>query len=443
MSVEGFRDEGGLFGIAGHPRAVTVVCAGLRELHHRGERSAGLVASDGYVLRSARGLVNELFPGATLRGLGGGLVLGQVFGADAPPDGPFLARVRGGSVAIALSGHVANATRLRRDLDDRGAVQTSTADAELLAHLVAQSPQKTVVNRLVDALWRAEGGFSVVAITEDRLIAVRDPRGFRPLVFGRLDGAALFASEDGAVRAIGGEVVRDVEPGEMIIVDPGGVRSVAPFPRRPRASCVQELVSIARPDGRALDVPVHGVRVALGERLWREQPCAKAEIIVPWPDGGAAAASGAALIAGIPSIPALFRPPGADDGLADGTRIRLAAIPSIVEGHIIALVAPSLATGEGLRQGVAALRAAGAVEVHVRLASPEVKSGCPYGVRGPAADVTTAIGADSTAWLPLPAFREVLAQHHASGACEGCLSGEWPVPPDVDGQLPLFEASAV
>lgn len=459
--MDQFRDEGGLFAVAGHLRAATVVSLGLRALHHRGSDGAGLVASDGFGLRGVHqlGSAAEIFSATVIQGLPGALAIGQV--AHLPGGGiqelPFQARVRGGRCAIAMVGRFVNAVRVRRDLEDRGAVLTTGTDAELLVHLVAQSSQRTVVNRLVDALWKLEGAYAVVMLTEDRLVAIRDPRGVRPLVLGRLDGSTIFATEDAAIHAVGGEVVREVDGGEMVIVDPGGTRSVAPLPRQRRAGCSQEIITLARPDAGAFGSNVHALRHALGSRTAAEQPAGRAELVVAWPDGGEAFANGYARIAGIPWFPALFHPSGpchepeADTAEA-GVHLRFAAVGGVVAERRVALVLPTLATGRAVRQAIAVLRRAGATEVHVRVGSPQVRAGCAYGVLGPSADevaapagessaLVTRIGADSCGFLSLDGLRAVQQEHGISGACDGCLSGEWPIPLEVDGQLPLFDAS--
>jgi amidophosphoribosyltransferase len=398
------RDESGLFAVAGHPRAARVVAAGLEALGHRGE-GPRIAATDGFVLRMGEHAA-------------GTHAIGQ-HGADGP-DPLAIGRFRGFAAAAALAGRFTNGQALRRELDGRGALFVSGGDAELVLHQMAQSGQKSFVNRLVDALWRVEGAFSVLVLGEGRVVAVRDPRGFRPLVLGRIGAATALSSEEGAIRAVGGEVIRDVEPGEMVIIDTA-VRSVAPYLRQDRRACSQEVLAIASSAARAFGRPVHSVRVALGERLAVEAPCGTADVVVGTEDPPAIAL-GYASRAGVPWGP---------------------TVPDLVVGRRVALVAPSFVRGDALRDAVTALRGLGAVEVHVRVASPPLRAPCAYGVAGPAADdlaasdpaaLVTALQADSLAFLALESYRRVLGPGH----CDGCLSGDWPVAPEADGQLPLF-----
>jgi amidophosphoribosyltransferase len=456
--VEGFRDESGLFGVAGHVRAAELVRVGLSALRHRGDQGAGLVASDGFVLRAWRGLgdVGEVFGGPQLQGLVGRHALGQVVriahaesaplgdpAAGPAPDVPLLARVRGGRIAVAMAGRFTNGPRLRRELEEKGAVLTTASDAEILLHLVGQSGQRTAVNRLVDALWRVEGAFALLVLTEDRLVAVRDPRGIRPLVLGRLEGATVAATEDAAIRAVGGEVLRVVEPGEMVIVDPTATRSVAPFRRQPRTPCIHEGVSLARTDAQVAGRAIYPLRVGLGERLAADQPAPRGQVVVGLPEDGVPAALGFARASKLPFEDALAR--------AGST---FTAVP-FLSGRRVVLVAASLVTGVDVGRAAAALRAAGAAEVHVRVAAAPVRMPCSYGVTGPTADeivqvdtgslvaLTQRLGADSLAFLSIEAQREAAAgKGGPTGFCDACFSGNWPIAPETDGQLPLFEGDA-
>lgn len=427
------RDEAGLFAVGGHSRAVAVTIAGLHAARRRGAKSVGLATNDGLSVRAIRGEgdPSDALADATLRGLAGTQAIGVVSHAD--PEGPFVARVRGAWLGLVTVGRLTNAVRLAREQDERGAVTTTGSDAEVIAHLVGQSTQRTPVNRLVDALWKVEGAFAVVALTDDRLVAVRDARGIRPLLYGRVDGAALFATEEGSITAVGGEVLREVEPGEMLIVDASGVRSVAPFPRRPRAACSQEVASLARADARAGGHPVHPIRERLGERLANDAPCS-ADIVVSLDD--AAVASGFARAHNLPWQPALVRDQGP-----------VMAIGSVCAGSRVVVVAAASAPAL-LRESVAAVRRAGALEVHVRIATPAVRFGCAYGFGGPSGDEssdgpsvtwTLDLGADSVAFQTQDALREVLGAF-GGGFCDACTSGDWPVAPEIDGQLALFGA---
>ncbi len=245
--MDRFRDGSGVFGVAGHPQASNLVVAGLRALRHRADGAAGLAAGDAGSIRVHRGIgpVADVLGPVQIQGLGGAFAIGQVSrladpGAalsDAldPTDRLVTGRLRDARVAIVVNGRFTNAARLRQEVADRGAVLQGASDAELLLHLMAHSTQRTLVNRLVDALWRVDGAYAALVMFEDKLIAVRDPRGFRPLILGRIDDATAFAPEESVLRAADGEPRRDVRPGEMVIVDARGGQSVEPFKSRPSA----------------------------------------------------------------------------------------------------------------------------------------------------------------------------------------------------------------
>ncbi len=466
-TIEGFRDEQGLFGVAGHGRAAELAVLGLYAMQHRGDDGAGLVASDGYTLRCWRGAgsVGSVFSAGPLQGLVGRLAIGQVSRGGsaslvtgviaAEPEMPVVGRVRGGQVAVTMAGKFTNGVRLRRDLEDRGAVLVTNSDAEVLLQWMAQSNQRTFVNRLVDALWKVEGAFSVLVCSEDRMIAVRDPRGFRPLVMGRIGSANVVASEGGAIRAAGGEVLREIGPGEMVILDPSGATTVTPFPKRPRAACLQELVQVAGVDAHVFGQDVYPVRAGFGERLAKEQPCARAQVVVGVPGAAESVALGYARASKLGVEPGLTWSTSGGPAVEPegGGTLRFTAVPAVVSGKRVALVASSVVTGDGLATIVKTLRRAGASEVHVRIGSPPVRTGCLYGVASATDDeisasdvgnlltLTRKLGADSVGWLSFEGLRAVAGQAIDGRAmwCGGCFTGEWPVVPETDGQLGLFD----
>ena len=311
--MDAFADESGVFGVAGHRQAAHLTYLGLHAQQHRGEVGAGMVVSDASLLtpHHGAGLVQEVFGGPQLQGLGGTLALGQVHGSPGAmlTARPLLARYQGGQVALAMSGAFTNASVLRDELKTQGALFSTLSDGEVLLHLVARSVKTTFVNRLVDALFQLEGAYSLLLMNEDRMVAVRDPRGFRPLWIGRAEGGVVFAEEDGAIRFAGADVRREVEPGEMVVVDDGGMRSVRPFQRQPAASCVHELTGLARSDARVFGRAAYELRVGLGERLATEQPCPQADVVVGVPDSGVPAAVGFSRIARVPFQHGLLRAP--------------------------------------------------------------------------------------------------------------------------------------
>ncbi len=469
--MEGFRDGSGLFAVAGHREAAHLTYLGLHALQHRGAGGCGLAVSDGHLLRhrSGVGLVQEAMGGGHLQGLTGVTAIGQVWGRDEPSarqdlDGldaqrMVFARYHGGQAAGAVSGRFTNGTRLRRELKQAGAVLHTPSDAEVLLHMLARSSQRTFVNRLVDALWKIEGAYSLVVCADHRLVALRDPSGFRPLVLGRLGDAVLLSSEDTAIRFVGGEVRREVRPGELVVLDGLGVQSVEPFQKRASAACIHEFVSLARSDAEVFGQRVHAVRRALGTRLAREHPCPDAGVVVGLPDAGGAAAAGYAQEAQLPNEQGLERAPYTGrhyeepaTGLRDfGMKLTWRPVPSVVQGKVVCLVAPSLVTGRALRKAVRLIRDVGAVGIHVRVASPLVRSACYYGVSSPTVDelahtnkpdaqeLARWLDVRSVAALSAEGLLDVVATGSDLPVCDACFSGTHPLPPEEpDDQLPLF-----
>lgn len=449
--MDGFQDGSGLFGVAGSATAAARVLVGLSSLQHRGGAGVAVAVADGRVVRAkrSRGRVAD-FDDDALEGLPGTLAIGQVFGglgspdlAGLPLDGGdrmVVGHWSGGGLAAAIAGRFSNGTRLRRELKKNGALFQTESDAEVLLHLIAQSTQKTVVNRVVDALWKVEGAFSLLLLGPELLIALRDSRGFRPLVVGQLDGALVVSTEDVAIRASGGEVQREIAPGEMVVVERSAVQSVHPFPAQPRSLCAQELVGLARHDAKVAALSPYGVRTTLGERLGREVGCDGGELVLALPQDEPYAL-GYSRSTSIPYERALLPGWAAEQ---DSWMV----VPSVVVGKRVVLVGRSLLTGTGVRGAVHRLLAAGALEVHVRLASPPIKHACIYGVPSPTTDELASarrselqdlelwLDAASVGFLALETLTDVLGD---GGWCTACVSGHQPVlPEEPDDQLPLF-----
>lgn len=465
--MEGFVDGSGLFAVVRHRDAAHLTWLGLHALQHRGNGGAGLAASDGDLVRYRHGVgaVPEALPAGSLAALTGSLAVGQIYGRGLPGapalegdagERMLFGRWAGGQLAVALAGRFTNGTRLRRELKERGALFHTASDAEVLVHLLAHSGQRTFVNRLVDALWKVDGAFTAVVCSEDRVVAVRDPRGFRPLLLGRLGEAALLSSDDAAIRFVGGTVQRELQPGEMVILDERGAQTVQPFPKRRRSACAQELVALARSDAQAFGSHAYDVRLGLGQRLAREAPCPDARVVVGLPGAAEPIAIGYGRAARIPCERGLLGLPwaGRVDEPAGGAsdldaRSHLAVVPAVVEGRPVVLVTPTLVTGQGVRAAATLLREAGASAVHVRVASPLVRSSCFYGVSSPTVDellanrnqaVADALGATSLACLSMEAMLDQLGHRSAEQSfCHACFDGEFPLPPEEpDDQLPLF-----
>jgi len=301
-----FHDRCGLFGVFGHPEAANITYLGLYALQHRGQESAGIVASDGGQLRLEKGmgLVHDVFDEARLHAMSGDRAIGHVrystagdtIGANAQP---YLIDCHRGPIGVAHNGNLVNAVLLRRQLEAAGAIFQSTSDTEVILHLYARSHLEKLEDALAASLSKVMGAFSLVFLTREALVAARDPWGFRPLVIGRLDGATIVCSETCALDLIDAEYVRDVEPGELVVVDGNGLRSFHPFPPEPTAHCIFEHVYFARPDSLVFRRNVLASRLALGRQLATEAP-ADADIVVPVPDSGMGAALGYAQQSGLP-----------------------------------------------------------------------------------------------------------------------------------------------
>ncbi len=459
----------GVVGIYGHPEAANLGYLGLHALQHRGQEGAGIAVSDGEQIRAHRalGLVGDIFGEPELAALPGGSAVGHVRYSTSGESSqrnvqPFVVRYRDGQLAIAHNGNLVNAAGLRDQLEQRGSIFATSSDTEVILHLLATSQQATFVNRLVDALLQVEGAYSLVLMTEDRMVAVRDPRGFRPLVMGKLGEATVFASETTALELLGARVEREVAPGEMVIVDAQGVTSLTPFPRRPRRACVFEHVYFARPNSTVFGVPVYDSRFEWGRLLARHKPI-EADVVLPVPDSGTPAALGYAFESRMVFKQGLIRSHYVGRTFIEpsqqirdfGVKLKLSPVRSVIEGKRLVVVDGSIVRGTTSRKIVRLLRQAGAREVHLRICSPPIVASCFYGIDTPDQDELIAhrldlaetcayVGADSLAYLPIEALREPLggqAEHY----CDACFSGRYPVAPRNESelpQLPLFQGKA-
>ncbi|MGH9601022.1 MAG: amidophosphoribosyltransferase, partial [Terriglobales bacterium] len=315
-----FRDECGVVGIYAHPEASKFAYLGLHALQHRGQESAGIVSSDGHLLRPHRamGMVVDIFTGDALRSLPGALAIGHTRYSTAGDSAlrnaqPIVVDCNKGQIALAHNGNLVNAHEIRARLDRQGSIFQTTSDTEVIVHLIAQSKEQTLPEAICEALRQVEGAFSLVLLTRDRLFAVRDPRGFRPLSLGRIPAPAgqredtiVFASETCAFDLVGANYERDVKPGELVVVGPEGISSYFYAPATPHTSCIFEHVYFSRPDSKVFGRAVHESREELGRQLAREAPV-EADIVVPVPDSGVTAAMGYAAESGIPFRMGLIR----------------------------------------------------------------------------------------------------------------------------------------
>ena len=395
--MDKFREECGVFGISGHPEAANLTYLGLYALQHRGQESAGIAASDGSQirLRKAMGHVNEAFDANALANLPGNLAIGHVRYSTAGESKlanaqPIVIDSVHGQFAICHNGNLVNASEVREMLVRQGAIFQTNSDTEVIVHLYARSREEGSEKAIIDAISQVRGAFSFVMMTENRVFGVRDPHGFRPLAIGTLGDAWVLCSETCALDLIGAHYLRDVEPGELVILSATGIKSVRPFAPAPQAQCIFEHVYFARPDSYVFGESVNEVRTELGRRLARERP-AEADVVVPIPDSGVCAAVGFADASGIPMRMGLIRNHYVGRTFIQpqqsirhfGVKVKLNPVRSIIDGKRVVLVDDSIVRGTTSRKIVRMIRAAGAREVHMRISCPPTVSPCFYGVDTP------------------------------------------------------------
>ncbi|HEB91034.1 MAG TPA: amidophosphoribosyltransferase [Deltaproteobacteria bacterium] len=464
-----FHDECGVFGIHGDDEASHLTYLGLYALQHRGQESCGIVASNGkeHVAHRAMGLVADTFGAEILEQLKGRHAIGHVRystsgGSMLRNAQPICANTDGGPVSIAHNGNLVNAGVIRRELEGRGAIFGSTSDSEVLLHLVARSREKHMEDRFIDAISRVKGAYSLILLTNDALIAARDPHGFRPLSIGRKDGAFVLSSETCALDLIGATHERDVEPGEVVVIRRGRLRSIRPLGRDVGEHfCIFEHIYFARPDSDLVGRNVYAYRKELGRVLSREHPV-KADMVAPVLDSGSAAALGYAEESGIPYETALIRNHYVSRSFIEPTqtirdfkvRVKHNPVRGFLDGKRIVLVDDSIVRGTTLVKIVGMLRAAGAREVHVRISSPPTIGSCHYGIDTPnreeliayrhsVEEICERIGADSLGYLSIEGLRRTADKELKRGICDGCFSGDYPVEIDSTStvpQLTLFRA---
>ena len=449
--LDKFKDECGVFGIFGHPEAANMTYLGLYALQHRGQESAGIAASDGDQVRISRamGYVADTFDGRALSQLPGPLAIGHVRYSTAGESKllnaqPILIDCAHGQIAVCHNGNLVNARELRDELVRQGSIFQSNSDTEVILHLYAKSKARNVEDAIIESVSQAQGAFSLVLLTKDRLVAIRDPHGFRPLALGRLGDAYVVCSETCAMDLIGATYERDVEPGEVLMISADGVRSIKPFPPAPLAHCIFEHVYFARPDSYVFGRSVNEVRTELGRVLAREQPV-DADVVVPVPDSGVCAAMGYAEASGVPLRMGLIRNHYVGRTFIQpqasirhfGVKVKLNPVRSVLNGRRVALVDDSLVRGTTSQKIVRMVRAAGAKEVHVRISCPPTISPCFYGVDTPRkADLIAAthtleeirdfLEADSVAYLSLEGLLSTVGSDRKS-YCSSCYTGHYPV----------------
>ena len=456
------KDECGVFGIwalGTDLDAANFTYLGIHALQHRGQESAGIVATDGKTLHVHRGmgLVPDIFTAAVLETLKGGAAIGHVRYSTAGASHlknaqPIAIQYAGGALAIAHNGNLVNAEALRNDLEAAGSIFQTTSDTEVVVHLMARArtehrpgTREHLLGALRHALSKVEGAYSLVLLTEKALVGVRDPLGFRPLVLGRLKGSYVLASETTALDLIEAEYIREIEPGELVIVDESGFHSerlfAGPAPAR-TGRCVFEHIYFARPDSVLFGKSVYATRVAFGAQLSREQPVA-ADLVLPVPDSGVPAAIGYANASGIPFAMGLVRSHYVGRTFIEpaqsirhfGVKLKLNAVKDMLKGKRIVVVDDSVVRGTTSRKIVKMLRAAGATEVHMRISSPPTAWPCYYGIDTPTRqeliasshsvdEIARYVTADSLGYLSLDGMYAALGEER-SRYCDACFSGDY------------------
>ena len=453
------REECGVFGIYGHPEAAALTALGLHALQHRGQEAAGIVAHDGQEFHHHRDLghVEDCFGSENvIRKLKGAAAVGHVRYSTTGETllrnvQPLFAEMEFGGLALAHNGNLTNTNVLRRSLVKRGCLFQSTTDTEVIIHLIAISLYSSVEDRLIDALRQIEGAYSLTCLTKNGLIGVRDPLGIRPLVLGKLDGTWCLASETCALDIIGAELVRDVEPGEIVVITATGLRSLKPFAVKPRRFCIFEYIYFARPDSIMEGTSVYEVRKRIGAQLARES-AVDADVIVPVPDSGVPAALGYAAEAGIPFELGIIRNHYVGRTFiqpTDRTRhvgVKMKHNPNrhYIEGKRVILVDDSIVRGTTSRKIVEMVRQAGAKEVHMRISSPPTNHSCYFGIDTPerekllaarydVAGMAKLIGVDSLAFISLEGLYHAVGEEGRNADspqyCDACFTGDYPVVP--------------
>jgi amidophosphoribosyltransferase len=459
----------GVFGIYDHPEAANLTYLGLHALQHRGQESGGVVSNDNGTLHGVRamGHVRKIFTRELLAQLPGRAAIGHVRyttagGSLAKNIQPLTAQYRTGSIAIAHNGNLVNEHQLRAELEEQGAIFASLSDTEVILQLMARSRQRSIIDQLHEALSRVQGAYSLVITTEDKLIAVRDPHGFRPLVLGKISGhphTFVVASETCAFDLIEATPIRDIEPGEILVIDGKGEHRER-LPTAPRRFCVFEHVYFARPDSVLDGLSVYEARLAMGRQLAKEHPV-EADLVIPVPDSGNVAALGYAEQSKIPFQMGLIRNhyvgrtfiEPSDSIRHFGVKLKLNAVPGLLAGKRVVVVDDSIVRGTTSRKIVRLIRQAGAREVHMRVSSPPVDGPCHYGIDTPNRDeliaaqqtvdqIRASIEADSLGYLSPEGLRRAVRADDQLSYCDACFTGNYPIPrTEVPGrrQLRLIE----
>jgi amidophosphoribosyltransferase len=457
--VKSIHDECGVFGIFGHEGAATIAYLGLHALQHRGQESAGIATWNGDKISLYRqmGLVGDIFTQETLALLPGDCAVGHVRYSTSGSSSllnaqPMLCQYAGGDLALAHNGNIVNCGSVKRNLMDDGHLFQSTSDSEVLLQLVASARAPTLAERVAEMMEKARGAYSLVLLGRDEMVAIRDPYGFRPLVIGNLNGSTVVASETTSLDLIGAEYEREVEPGEILVINRKGRESFMPV-RAPRlARCVFEHIYFSRPDSVVFGSQVYTTRNLFGRQLAIEAPVPGADVVIPVPDSGVSAAIGFSKESGTNFEMGLIRSHYVGRTFIEpeqrirhfGVKLKLSPVESVLRDRIVVVVDDSIVRGTTSRKIVQMLRAKGAKEVHLRISSPPTRWPCYYGVDTPSREeliaarlqtneeIAAEMTADSVGYLSLRGMHKVVSGGAGDGWCDACFSGRYPVPPEED-----------
>jgi len=450
----------GIIGVYNHPEASNLAYLGLYAMQHRGQESAGIISTDGndFYSHKSMGLVADIFPLEKIESLRGSMAIGHVrystTGASLLNNSqPFMINYAHGTLAIAHNGNLVNAEEIKQDLVIKGSIFQSSMDTEVIMHLIAGYREPDLVEGIAAALKRVSGAYSLVFMNQDRLIAARDPRGIRPLVLGKVGESYIVASESCVFDLIEAEFIREIEPGEILVISKDGLESYHPFPAHKPANCIFEHIYFARPDSVLFGDTVYDVRKKLGRLLAREHPI-EADMVVPVPDSGIPAAIGYAQELNIPWELALIRNHYVGRTFIEpsqsirhfGVKIKLNAIKSMFAGKRVVVVDDSIVRGTTARKIIKMIRAAGAKEIHVRISSPPTNFPCYYGIDTPTRkeliasshsvdDIRRYITADSLGYIDSKSLTQVVNCEHSF--CDACFTGKYPITfPGIEGAQP-------
>lgn len=451
------HEECGVFGIFGSPDAAAHTALGLHALQHRGQEAAGIVSYDGrqFYAHRALGLISDNFSSShIIDRLKGHVAIGHTRYSTTGETllrnvQPLFAEFTFGGFGVAHNGNLTNALKLRRELIEQGSLFQATSDTEVIIHLVAKSRGVSVEDRLIDALKKVEGAYSLVCLANEAIIGVRDPLGVRPLVLGQLGSAYILASESCALDILGATLVRDIEPGELIVINASGLHSYKPFQPQKERFCVFEYVYFARPDSSIEGRNVYDARKRIGAELAKESPVA-ADVVVPVPDSGVPASIGYSVASGIPFELGIIRNHYVGRTFIEptdhvrhlGVKLKHNANEAVLRGKRVILVDDSIVRGTTSRKIVSMVREAGAAEVHMRIASPPTTNSCYYGVDTPERSQLLAaqhnieamaklIGVDSLAFISIDGLYRAMGEKNRNNAqpqfCDACFTGDYPI----------------